>query len=278
MSNVFALPEPNNIDYYMTQISKIPLIEAEEEFKLAIDYSENNNLESAKKLVLSHLRYVAYIANQYRGYKLPISDLIQEGNIGLMKAVKKFDPNKGVRLISYATIWIKEKIHDFVIKNLRMGNIATTKSQRKLFFNLSKEKELSSNKWLTKEERLKISKKLNVPQEDVETMESRLYSYDKYLGDTNENQDNQSEIFEIEDEHNLYEDMENNQEAILKSESLKSAIQKLNDREKDIIKSRWLCENTQRLEDLSKKYSVSKERIRQLEKRALEKLKNNIVL
>ena len=278
MSNAFALPEPNNIDYYMTQISKIPLIEPEEEFKLATDYSENNNLEAAKKLVLSHLRYVVYIANQYRGYKLPISDLIQEGNIGLMKAVKKFDPKKGVRLVSYATIWIKEKIHDFVIKNLRMGNIATTKSQKKLFFNLSKEKELSSNKWLTKEERLKISKKLNVPQEDVETMESRLYSYDKYLGDTNENQDSQSENFEIEDEHNLYEDMEDNQEAILKSESLRSAIQKLNDREKDIIKSRWLCENTQRLEDLSKKYSVSKERIRQLEKKALEKLKDNIVL
>ncbi len=278
MNNRFLLPQTNNLDYYMSHISKIPLLEKEEEFELANDYRNNNNLEAAKKLVLSHLKYVAYIAHQYKGYKLPIADLIQEGNIGLMVAVKKFDPTKGVRLISYATVWIKEKIHEFVIKNLRIGNIATTKPQKKLFFNLSKEKKLSSNNWLTQEERQNISQKLNVPEKDVEIMELRLYNNDKYLGEENTNNDFDSYEFEIEDTNNLFEEMEYNQELNIQSESLQSAMKLLNDRERDIIKSRWLCEDTKRLEDLSQKYSISKERVRQLEKNALKKLKENIEL
>lgn len=273
-----TLPSPDNLNYFMNNISTTPLLSEEEETRLAHEYYFNDNLEAAKKLVLSHLRFVAYIANQYKGYNMPITDLIQEGSIGLMKAVKKFDPRKGIRLATFAMQWIKAEIHEFVIKNFRIGNVATTKAQRKLFFNLRKEKNNDENKWLNKEDRKRIADKLNVPEYEIDNMEQRIYNYDHYLGVPNQEEGEEQNTFELEDKnsdhsHAFFDNQESDNN-ILK---LESALDILNDRDKDIIKSRWLNEEKAPLKELAEKYSISMERVRQIEKNALIKLKNNMI-
>lgn len=272
------LPSTENLTLYMSKISKIPILDEKEEFQLAEDYYNNENIESAKKLILSHLKYVVYIAKSYKGYKLPLSDIIQEGNIGLITAVKKFNPYNGIRLITYATIRIKEKIHEFIIKNSKMANIATTKAQRKLFFGLKREKAKSKSRWLSKEERTEISNKLDVPEYEIETMEARLYSNDKYLSEPiGGDEDGEDVFFDIVDDSNAFENLEEYEVKSEKSKQLIKSMSVLNDREKDIVKSRWLTDDQMTLSDLADRYNVSPERIRQIEKRALELMKHEML-
>jgi RNA polymerase sigma-32 factor len=272
------LPSTDNLNSFMSHISNIPILSEEEEVRLAHEHYFNDNIEAAKKLVLSHLRFVSFIANQYKGYNLPLSDLIQEGTIGLMKAVKKFDPRKGIRLVSFAVHWIKAEIHEFVVKNFRIGNVATTKAQRKLFFNLRKEKSHNGNNWITQDERKRISEKLNVSEVEIDTMEQRLFNYDHYLGIPDDDNGEDRNYFELEDHNSDHTSaFLNNQESENSTSKLKLALDILSERDKDIIQARWLNEEKAPLRELAEKYSISMERVRQIEKNALLKLKENIV-
>ncbi|MBD63083.1 MAG: RNA polymerase sigma factor RpoH [Gammaproteobacteria bacterium] len=264
-----------DIDSYLSCVHAIPILSADQEKELARKLYENNDLEAARQLVLSHLRFVVHIARSYQGYGLPLADIIQEGNIGLMKAVDRFDPNRGVKVVSFAVHWIKAEIHEYILKNWRMVKIATTKAQRKLFFNLrSKKKTLD---WLTQEEAEKIAEDLNVEVKDVLHMENRLTSNDatfdapvgsddegdmlypsQYLEDKSASPDILVEAQEVAD-HN--------------SQELSLALASLDDRSKDIIARRYLSDEKETLHDLADEYNVSAERIRQIENGALKKLK-----
>jgi RNA polymerase sigma-32 factor len=264
-----------DIESYLACVHSIPILTKEQEQELALKLYEADDLDAARQLVIHHLRFVVHIARSYQGYGLPLADIIQEGNVGLMKAVDKFDPHRGVKVVSFAVHWIKAEIHEYILKNWRLVKIATTKAQRKLFFNLrSKKKGLE---WLTKEEAEKIAKDLNVEIKDVLHMENRLSSSDAAFdspvgGDSEDEMMSPSQYLEDKrsDPATLVED---NQLQEMNLAGLSEAIKTLDDRSKDIIQRRFLSEDKVTLHDLAAEYSISAERVRQIENGALKKLK-----
>lgn len=264
----------SSLDGYIQYVNQIPMLTVEEEVQLATDYHENQNLESARTLVLAHLRYVVRVARGYLGYGLPLHDLIQEGNIGLMKAVKRFDPKVGVRLVSFAVHWIKSEIHEYVIQNWRIVKIATTKAQRKLFFNLRQMKQRLG--WMKSDEIDAIANDLGVSREDVLQMEQRLNSADASI--YAEEQDDEQYNYVARQLHAPDSDpsviVQDQMESEQQHKQLQMALSSLDERSQDILRNRWLTEDdAMTLQELADKYGVSAERIRQLEKNALEKLK-----
>ena len=266
-----------NIESYIEWANKIPALSASEEIALVEKMNNENDMNAAKQLVLHHLRFVIHIARGYNGYGLPLADLIQEGNIGLMKAVKKFNPTKGVRLMTYAVHWIKSEILEYVIKNLKIATIATTAAQRKLFYNLKKY--LSQNKSLTQDQIEEITNKLNVSKKDVITMEQRL-GYDVSFDNTG-NDDGDNDMPALNAPANNLTDpniidqahfIEHNDWQQHRQELFNNAMSTLDDREKTIIKKRWLTEKKATLHDLAASLNISKERVRQLEAATIKKL------
>ena len=269
-----ALSAPGvNLGAYINAVHQIPILTAEQEQELAHRYTDEGDVEAARLLVMSHLRFVIHIARSYSGYGLPQGDLIQEGNVGLMKAVKRFDPNKGVRLVSFAVHWIKAEIHEFVIRNWRIVKVATTKAHRKLFFNLRSLKK--TNNQLTLEEAEAIAKDLNVTVKQVLEMESRLTSYDASFEAQSDDEDEgryapQYFLEDAADPADMVEDAdweENNNSALME------AMEDLDDRSRDIVQQRWLNEQKATLHELAAEYNISAERVRQIEKNAMDKIK-----
>lgn len=267
---------------YIHWVNQIPMLSAEEEFELATQLRENSDLEAARKLIMSHLRLVVKIARGYNGYGLQQADLIQEGNIGLMKAVKRFDPKMGVRLVSFALHWIRAEIHEFVLRNWRIVKIATTKAQRKLFFNLRKA--TKANDWFTDAEAQVVAEELQVGIKDVRQMEVRMNAFHDIAFDTLGNEEQESSPYfspaqYLEDQTSHIENNLTHHEQDERRETgLHRALAVLDERSRDILKARWLAEEKQTLHDLAAKYNVSAERIRQLEKSAMKKLREAIVL
>ena len=268
-----------DIESYLASVHSIPILTREQEQELAIKLYENDDLDAARQLVIHHLRFVVHIARSYQGYGLPLADIIQEGNVGLMKAVNKFDPHKGVKVVSFAVHWIKAEIHEYILRNWRQVKIATTKAQRKLFFNLrSKKKDLE---WLTKDEAEKIAADLNVEVKDVLHMENRLSSTDASF-DSPISSDSDEEVMSpsqfLEDKRFSPEDLVANSEAEdMNHAALFEALESLDERSKDILLKRYLAEDKATLHDLADEYKVSAERIRQIESGALKKLKGLMV-
>ncbi|MDM1247409.1 RNA polymerase sigma factor RpoH [Acinetobacter sp. R933-2] len=265
-----------NLGAYISTVNQIPILTAEQEKVLADRYFYDQDLDAAKMLVMSHLRFVVHIARSYAGYGLPQGDLIQEGNLGLMKAVKRFDPNMGVRLVSFAVHWIKAEIHEYVIRNWRIVKIATTKAQRKLFFNLRSLKK--SSKKLTLEEAQSIANDLNVTAEQVLEMEGRLTAYDAAFeaqgDDDDEGSTHVAPALYLED--NRYDPARLVEEEDYEAQStsaLHDAMEQLDDRSRNILQRRWLDDDKSTLHELAAEYNVSAERIRQLEKNAMDKIK-----
>lgn len=263
-----------NLGAYISTVNQIPILTAEQEKELAERYYYDQDLDAAKMLVMSHLRFVVHIARSYAGYGLPQGDLIQEGNLGLMKAVKRFDPNMGVRLVSFAVHWIKAEIHEYVIRNWRIVKIATTKAQRKLFFNLRSLKK--SSKKLTLEEAQSIANDLNVTAEQVLEMEGRLTAYDAAFEAQGDDDDEGSTYVApaLYLEDNRYDParlVENEDYEEQSTSALHEAMEQLDDRSRNILQRRWLDDDKSTLHELAAEYNVSAERIRQLEKNAMEK-------
>ena len=265
-----------NLGAYISTVNQIPILTADQEKELAERYYYDQDLDAAKMLVMSHLRFVVHIARSYAGYGLPQGDLIQEGNLGLMKAVKRFDPNMGVRLVSFAVHWIKAEIHEYVIRNWRIVKIATTKAQRKLFFNLRSLKK--SSKKLTLAEAQSIADDLNVTAEQVLEMEGRLTAYDAAFeaqgDDDDEGSTHIAPALYLED--NRYDParlIENEDYEEQSTSALHDAMEQLDDRSRNILQRRWLDDEKSTLHELAAEYNVSAERIRQLEKNAMEKIK-----
>ena len=270
--NNSALPScTGSIDTYINHVMSIPVLSTEEEVALAKNLNNENDLGAAKKLIMHNLRYVVYIAKSYSGYGLNLSDLIQEGNIGLMKAVKKYDPEKNLKLITFAIYSIKSEIHEFVIKNWKIVKIATTKAQRKLFFNLRSKKSSLSN--LSSNEASLIAQDLGVGVQDVIEMEKRISNTDLAIEDKDEENFSPS-LYLKSNEPQPDEILEINEKKVL-ANKLHDVIQNLDERGKDIIQSRWLSNNKLTLEDLSSKYGISRERVRQIENESLMKLKKS---
>ena len=273
---VDALAPGQNLAAYMQTVNSIAILSAEEEKQLAEDLYYNENLDAARGLVMSHLRFVVHIAKSYSGYGLNQGDLIQEGNVGLMKAVKRFNPEKGVRLVSFAVHWIKAEMHEFILRNWRIVKVATTKAQRKLFFNLRGQKKKLA--WLTSDEAKAVAEDLNVDIKHVHEMEGRLSAYDATF-DAGSDDDDESAFKApanyLEDGRYDPSVMTENADWQQSSVSgLQLALEELDDRSRDILQQRWLDdENKATLHDLAGKYGVSAERIRQLEKNAMKKLK-----
>ena len=260
-----------SIDTYINHVMNIPILTTEEEVNLAKNLNSSNDLKSAKKLIMHNLRYVVYIAKSYSGYGLNLSDLIQEGNIGLMKAVKKYDPEKNLKLITFAMYSIKSEIHEFVIKNWKIVKVATTKAQRKLFFNLRSKKSSLSN--LTNKEAALIADDLGVPVKDVIEMEKRMHNNDLAIEEKDDDNFTHS-VYLKSNELEPDKVLENNEKKLLE-DKLHKVIKNLDERSRDIIISRWLSSNKITLEDLSKKHGISRERIRQIESESILKLKES---
>ena len=277
-SLALSVPHSGSIEGYVQAVSRIDMLTAEEERALAVRLREDEDLEAARKLVMSHLRFVVHIAKSYSGYGLPQADLIQEGNIGLMKAVKRFDPTVGVRLVSFAVHWIKAEIHEFVLKNWRIVKVATTKAQRKLFFNLRKAKKRLG--WFTHAEVQTVANELGVSTKEVLQMEARMSSQDQAF-DLSADEDetgNFAPVQFLEDKTaDVETDVINNDWDTAASKRLYSAIKTLDERSQDIIETRWLADNKITLQDLANKYEVSAERVRQIEKNAMKKLQAAMV-
>lgn len=277
-TNALAVPV-GNLDAYISRVHQIPLLTQEEEVELTTALHENGDLNAAKKLVMAHLRYVVKVSRGYLGYGLPLNDLIQEGNVGLMKAVKRFDPSFGVRLVTFAMYWIKSEIHDYVIKNWRIVKIATTKAQRKLFFNLRSYKKKFGT-YFTKDEINQVATDLNVSEEEVIRMEQRMLAVDSAFDAPVDVDDDKAYLAPT----NYLEDQSANPETIVEkfdttakdSVDLFTALQSLDERSQDILNARWLSEPKATLHDLAAKYKVSAERIRQLEKNAMNKIKQQM--
>ncbi len=263
---------------YISSVNSIAVLTPEQEKELANQYYYDNNVDAARQLVLAHLRFVVHLAKSYAGYGLSQADLIQEGNVGLMKAVKRFNPEVGVRLVSFAVHWIKAEMHEFILRNWRIVKIATTKAQRKLFFNLRSSKK--SLGWLTNDEAQAMAEDLGVDAKVVRQMEGRMSSYDMAFDadvDADDDTAYRSPAYYLQDtDSDMAASIEEQQWEDNKNDSLYLAMDGLDDRSKDIIKSRWLSEEKSTLHELAAKYSVSAERIRQLEKNAMEKVKNLI--
>ena len=276
ISNLPVLTGEGGLSLYLTQIKKFPMLDAEEEYMLAKNWKERGNLKSAHKLVTSHLRLVAKIAMGYRGYGLPVSELSSEGNIGLMQAVKKFDPDKGFRLATYAMWWIKAGIQEYVLRSWSLVKMGTTAAQKKLFFNLKKiKKQIAPTQEgdLKKEQVKEISERLGVKSEEVVSMNRRMMGQEKSLNDpirSGEKGEWQDWMVDENMDQELY--VSQKQELDEKKLLLRDAIKILNDREKKIIEARKLSNNPKTLDELSKKYKISRERIRQIENKAFEKL------
>lgn len=263
-----------NLNAYVQAVSSFSILTVAEEQELANDLYFNGNLDAARKLVMAHLRFVVHIARSYNGYGLPLGDLVQEGNVGLMKAVKRFNPEKGVRLVSFAVHWIKAEIHEFILKNWRIVKIATTKAQRKLFFNLRGAKKRLA--WLSNDEAQAVAQDLGVDIKQVREMEGRLASYDAGF-DAGEDDDDESYVAPAHYlEDNRYDPAIRLEESNWEESNvngLESAMNKLDDRSRAILQRRWLNDDKATLHDLADEYGVSAERIRQLEKNAMNKVK-----
>ena len=272
------LTPSTDIDQYIAKVRQIPALDADEERRLAISLQETNDINAAQTLIVHHLKFVVHIARGFTGYGLPLGDLIQEGNIGLMKAVKRFEPQRGVRLVSFAVHWIKSEIHEYVIRNWRMVKIATTKAQRKLFFNLRSMKK--SIGWLNEEEARVIADELNVSTKDVFEMESRIHGQDIAfeLGDDDEDNDHFSPSQWLADSSvDPAESAENAEHDNLMQRKLARGLQSLDDRSRAIVQARWLNEdNKATLQTLADEYKVSAERIRQIEQQAMHQLRSHI--
>jgi RNA polymerase sigma-32 factor len=270
---VFAGPV-GSLDAYIDRVSQIPVLSKEDEVALAVRFRSEADLEAARQLVLSHLRFVVHIARGYLGYGLPMGDLVQEGNVGLMKAVKRFDPTVGVRLVSFAVHWIRAEIHEYVLRNWRLVKVATTKSQRKLFFNLRKMKKNLA--WLSEAETAAVARDLGVDVADVREMEQRLSARDMSFDPTPDSDEDETyspamylpashadPAIEVEDEE-WEEDS---------TERLSIALEKLDERSRSILKRRWMTEDKATLHELADEYGISAERVRQVESNAISKLK-----
>jgi len=267
-----------NLESYMRAVNSISILTVEEERELAGRLDIEGDLESARRLVMSHLRFVVHIARSYAGYGLPQADLIQEGNVGLMKAVRRFDPSFGVRLVSFAVHWIKAEIHEFILKNWKIVKIATTKAQRKLFFNLRSAKKRLA--WLTNDEVHAVAKDLDVEPKVVREMESRLSAHDAaFDGDASDDDDTayQAPAHYLQD-HSVDPArlLENDDWTAQSNSKLRQALTTLDERSKDILHERWLNDSKATLHDLADKYGISAERIRQLEKNAMKKIRGLI--
>ena len=273
-----ALSPGGDLQAYINSVHSIGVLTLEEEKKLAEDLYYRNDLDAARKLVLAHLRFVIYIAKSYSGYGLSEADLIQEGNIGLMKAIRKFNPEMGVRLVSFAVHWVKAEIHEYVLKNWKIVKIATTKAQRKLFFNLRGKKK--GLEWFTEEEIEQVAKDLGVKPSEVREMEKRLSGLDMSFDPLSESDDDEASYAPsqyLEDEEANPADIFENQSLTEESTSqLYEAINKLDDRSRDILQDRWLADEKLTLHDLAEKYEISAERVRQIEKNAMKKVKQAI--
>ena len=282
-SQISNLPVPSvgGLSIYLAQIKKFPMLDAEEEYMLAKNWRENGNLKAAHKLVTSHLRLVAKIAMGYRGYGLPVNELISEGNIGLMQAVKKFDPDKGFRLATYAMWWIKASIQEYVLRSWSLVKMGTTTAQKKLFFNLKKLKNQiapGQEGDLKDDQVSEISKRLDVESHEVVNMNRRMMGQEKSLNDPIKSGDpDEWQDWLIDDRLDQELIISQKQEYEDKKELLESAMKILNEREKEIIIARRLSEKPKTLEELSKKYKISRERIRQIETKAFEKLQKSMI-
>ena len=273
-----ALSPGGDLQAYINSVHSIGVLTPEEEKKLAEDLYYRNDLDAARKLVLAHLRFVIYIAKSYSGYGLSEADLIQEGNIGLMKAIRKFNPEMGVRLVSFAVHWVKAEIHEYVLKNWKIVKIATTKAQRKLFFNLRGKKK--GLEWFTEEEIEQVAKDLGVKPSEVREMEKRLSGSDMSFDPLSESDDDEASFAPsqyLEDEEanpaDIFEDQSYSEES---TSQLYEAINQLDDRSRDILQDRWLADEKMTLHDLAEKYEISAERVRQIEKNAMKKVKQSI--
>ena len=266
-----------SLDAYIYRVNQIPMLTAEEEYECAQRFQEDGYVDGARRLVLAHLRYVVRVARGYLGYGLPLNDLIQEGNVGLMKAVKRFDPKIGVRLVSFAVHWIKAQIHEFVLHNWRIVKVATTKAQRKLFFNMRQMKQRLG--WLSHEEVGAVANDLGVSREEVLVMEQRLNAMDASYDASDSDDDDQS--FKVAPARYL-QDMNSDPAYLFEQEDsgtqnrekLHAALERLDERSQDILQQRWLVDDKAvTLHELAEKYGVSAERVRQLEKNAMKKLR-----
>ncbi len=285
MTNTVATIDPNlalagpigSERAYVNLVSQIAVLDPDEERALAVRLREENDLDAARHLVLSHLRFVVHIARGYTGYGLPFGDLVQEGNVGLMKAVKRFDPTVGVRLVSYAVHWIRAEIHEYVLRNWRVVKVATTKAQRKLFFNLRKAKKNLA--WLNDEETQAVARDLGVTPAEVTEMEKRLgardMSFDPLPGDDDENGFGPSAYLPA-DSRTPEQDVADEQWRDRSEARLAAGLETLDERSRDIVMSRWLSDTKPTLKELAAKYSVSAERIRQIEANALRKLRQHV--
>lgn len=267
-----------SLDSYLERVSQIPVLTREEEHALATRFREDDDLEAARNLVLAHLRFVVHIARGYGGYGLPVGDLIQEGNVGLMKAVKRFDPALNVRLVSFAVHWIRAEIHEYVLRNWRLVKIATTKAQRKLFFNLRRLKKNLA--WLSAEETKAVARDLGVTPAEVTEMEKRLSARDMSFDPTPESDEEEvySPAAYLESpDSDPAEAVEADEWESDSSDRLQSALGRLDARSRDILERRWMAEDKATLHELADKYGVSAERIRQIESNAIGKLRGLMV-
>jgi RNA polymerase sigma-32 factor len=275
-----TLSPGRDLEAYVRTVSGIPILSVEEEQALAQRFYYENDLQAARDLVLSHLRFVVHLARSYQGYGLPQADLIQEGNVGLMKAVKRFNPEVGVRLISFAVHWIKAEMHEYILRNWRIVKVATTKAQRKLFFNLRSSKKRLA--WLTQDETRAMASELGVSEEEVSRMEGRMAATDlSFEGFSDDDEDDVT----LAPAHYLVQEGANPEDVIaeedwqvMATERLASALDCLDERSRDIIQCRWLADDKLTLHDLAAKYAVSAERIRQIEKSAMKKLQASMVV
>ena len=271
-----AMPT-GSMESYISAAFQLPMLSQQEEHDLAVRWRKNKDLEAARQLVMSHLRFVVRIARQYAGYGLPQPDLIQEGTVGLMKAVRRFDPDMGVRLASFAVHWIKAEIHEFILRNWRIVKIATTKAQRKLFFNLRSSKKRLG--WFSEQEIQDVARDLGVKPEEVRNMEARLNNYDMAF-DAGESDSDDEHVAPV----SYLPDMRMEPERIIEAEDterdenerLYAAMGELDERSQDILRRRWLSEKKATLHELADEYGVSAERIRQIEKAAMNKLQEKI--
>ncbi|MFK8029770.1 MAG: RNA polymerase sigma factor RpoH [Gammaproteobacteria bacterium] len=282
MTSALALKQNNQIlagpigslDAYLQNVTQIPILERDAEVELANRYRDNEDLGAARELVYSHLRFVVHIARGYSGYGLALADIVQEGNVGLMKAVKRFDPSVGVRLVSFAVHWIRSEIHEFVLRNWRMVKVATTKAQRKLFFNLRKKKKNLS--WLSTEDTQAIANDLGVKVSDVTEMEKRMSNADMSFNAVpaaGESDGYGPETYLPAANSDPQVALEDEDEQSFQTAQLGNALSELDDRTRDILKRRWLTEDKETLTELAQEYGVSAERIRQIESRGLKLLK-----
>jgi RNA polymerase sigma-32 factor len=269
-----------SLEAYIQAAGQIPMLEPDEERELAERLQQEGDLKAAQRLVMSHLRFVIHVARGYSGYGLAQADLIQEGNVGLMKAVKRFDPTMNVRLVSFAVHWIRAEIHEFILRNWRVVKLATTKAQRKLFFNLRKNKKHLG--WFSQAEVEAVAKDLNVPPETVLEMEKRMSGQDTPFDGYNDSSDDDDYTpspagYLQDNSHEPSIVLEKENSKAHDSEKLAQALETLDDRSRDIMQQRWLSEKKLTLHDLAAKYNVSAERIRQLEQNAMKKMKANLV-